>query len=126
MPLHWTIDADEQRVDIVAEGDVTLADAMAFFEAIEKANALPYHKLLDGSHGRAAMNPEELMEAAVRIRQQHGMSAVGALAVVATREQALKAARLLGAAAVPDRPMKVFDNLRPARRWLAGVAAPIS
>jgi hypothetical protein len=38
--------------------------------------------------------------------------------VVATAEQAGRIARLLGAAAVADRPMKVFEDVKPARRWL--------
>lgn len=118
MPLNWTIDSQARRVEIVAEGDVTMAEAMAFFEAVEGAGALPYDKLLDGARGTAAMAPEELMAIAARIRAQHGLSSVGALAVVATREQAQSLARLLGALAVADRPLKVFDEIRPARRWL--------
>jgi hypothetical protein len=43
MPLYWTIDSELKTVDIVAEDDVTLTDAMAFFDAIEKAAALPYN-----------------------------------------------------------------------------------
>lgn len=43
---------------------------------------------------------------------------MGALAVVATDQQAERVARLLGAAAVADRPMKAFDNVKQARRWI--------
>ena len=124
MPLTWTIDSKARRVEIVAEGEVTMAQAMAFFDAVERAGALPYNKLLDGSRGQAAMELEEVMAVAARIRAQHGVSSVGALAVVATREQAQALARLLGAAAVADRPLKVFDELRPARRWLDAQATP--
>ena len=60
---------------------------------------------------------EELMAVVVRIRNQHGLSAMGALAVVASPEQAHTLARVLGAAAVADRPLKVFDELKAARRW---------
>ena len=98
---------------------MTLADAMAFFDAIEGAAALPYNKLFDGRRGRAAMTGEELMAVIVRIRSHHGLSAMGALAVVASPEQAHQFARLLGAAAVADRPLKIFDELTPARRWFA-------
>ena len=117
MPLHWTIDSQLRTVDIVAEDEVTVADAMAFFDAIEEAEALPYNKLFDGRRGRAAMTAEELMAIVVRIRSQHGLSTMGALAVVASPEQAHHIARILGAAAVADRPLKVFDELRTARRW---------
>ena len=118
MPLYWTFDSNLRTVDVVAEGEVTLADAMAFFDATETAATLAYKQLIDGSRGRAAMTAEELMAIVVRIRSQHDMSAMGALAVVVTREQAHQFARLLGAAAVADRPLRVFDELRLARRWL--------
>jgi hypothetical protein len=118
MALHWTIDSQRRTVDIAADGEVTAADAMAFFDAIEGAQALPYNKLLDCTRGSTAMTPEDLMSIVVRIRAQHGLSVMGALAVVATPEQAQILAGVLGAAAVADRPIKIFDELRPARRWL--------
>jgi hypothetical protein len=70
------------------------------------------------------MTAEELMAVVVRIRSQHGLSAMGALAVVVSPEQAHQFARLLGAAAVADRPLKVFDEVTPARRWL-GAQLPV-
>lgn len=109
----------------MAGGDVTLADAMAFFVAIEDARALPYKKLFDGSRARSAMTPDELLAAAGRIRAQHGTSVVGSLAVVASREQAQLTARMLGAATAADRPMRVFDDLRRARRWLDDQVAAV-
>lgn len=118
MPLHWTIDSRLRKVDIIADGEVSAADAMAFFDAIEVAEALSYNKLLDCTGGTSGMTPEDLMSIVARIRAQHGLSVMGALAVVATPEQAQRLARMLGAAAVADRPLKVFEALRPARRWL--------
>jgi len=118
MALHWTIDSRRRTVDVVADGDVTMADAMRFFDAVEGANALAYSKLLDGTRGQAAMTPDDVLSIIVRVRSLHALGTMGALAVVATAEQAQRIARLLGAAAVADRPMKVFDDLRQARRWL--------
>lgn len=118
MPLNWTIDSQTRTVDVVAQDEVTVANAMAFFDAIEGAGALPYKTLIDGSRGRAMMSDEDLMALVVRIRQQHQLSIIGPLAIVLSPEQAHQLARVLGAAAVADRPMKVFDELRPARRWL--------
>ena len=118
MALHWTIDSRRRTVDVVADGDVTMADAMRFFDAVEGANALAYNKLLDGSRGQATMTPDDVLSIIVRIRGLHALGTMGALAVVATAELAQRIARLLGAAAVADRPMKVFDDVRQARRWL--------
>lgn len=118
MALSWTIDSRRRTVELVADGDVTMADAMRFFDAVEGANALSYSKLLDGTRGQAAMTPDDVLSIIVRVRGLHALGTMGALAVVATAEQAQRIARLLGAAAVADRPMKVFDDLRQARRWL--------
>ena len=76
MALYWTIDSRRRTVDVVADGEVSMTDAM----------------------GCMRWEPW------------------GALAVVATAEQAERVARLLGAAAVADRPMKVFDDVKQARR----------
>ncbi|MPZ34284.1 MAG: hypothetical protein GEV13_25430 [Rhodospirillales bacterium] len=118
MALYWTIDSRKHAVDVVADGAVSMADAMAFFDAVEGANALSYSKLLDGTHAHAAMTPDDVLSIIVRIRGLHALGTMGALAVVATPEQARRIARLLGAAAVADRPMKVFDDVKQARRWL--------
>lgn len=95
-----------------------MADAMGFFDAVEGANALAHSKLLDGTRARAAMTPDDVLSITVRIRGLHALGAMGPLAIVATAEQAQRIARLLGAAAVADRPMKVFDDVTLARRWL--------
>ena len=118
MPLYWTIDSRRRAIELVADGEVSMADAMAFFDAVEGAEALAYSKLLDGTRARAAMTPDDVLSIIVRVRSLHALGTMGALAVVATAEQAQRIARLLGAAAVADRPMKVFDDVRQARRWL--------
>ena len=63
------------------------------------------------------MTPDDVLSIIVRIRGLHALGTMGALAAVATAEQAERVARLLGAAAVADRPMKVFDDVNQARRW---------
>jgi hypothetical protein len=118
MALYWTIDSRKRTVDVMADGDVSMADTMAFFDAVEGANALPYNRLLDGTGARAALTPDDVLSIIVRIRGLHALGTMGALAVVATAEQAQRIARLLGAAGVADRPMKVFDDVKLARRWL--------
>jgi hypothetical protein len=63
------------------------------------------------------MTPDDVLSIIVRIRGLHALGTMGALAVVATAEQAERNVRLLGAAAI-ERP-KVFDDVKPARRWLS-------
>ena len=118
MPLHWTIDSRERLFSAGGEGEVTLADAMALLDALAGANALSYRKLFDGRSLQSKMTGEELLAVIARIRSYHEQAPVGALAMVGTPEQTVMFARLLGALASADRPMKVFTGLRQARHWL--------
>jgi hypothetical protein len=64
------------------------------------------------------MTGEELLALCARIRGYHEQGPVGALAIVGTNEQFGTFARLLGALAAADRPMRMFTSLRQARTWL--------
>ena len=46
------------------------------------------------------------------------MGKVGALAIIANPDQTEPFARVLGALALADRPMKLFDSPTRARNWL--------
>lgn len=118
MPLYWTIDSKKRLFTGVGKGDVTLADAMSLLEVLAGAKALTYRKLFDGRAVQSAMTNDELLTVCARIRTYHEQGPVGALAMVATREQMEKYARLLGALAAADRPIKMFNSPRPALSWL--------
>jgi hypothetical protein len=60
------------------------------------------------------MTGDNLLAVAAKIRAFHDEGPVGALAIVGTDEQFRMFARLLGALAAADRPMKVFTSVRPA------------
>jgi hypothetical protein len=118
MPLYWTIDSKARLFAGVAEGDVTMSDAVALMEAMAGANAMSYRKLFDGRAGTSSMTLDEMLSLCARIRSYHEQGTMGALAVVATAEQTMVFARLLGALASAKRPIKVFDNPRQARNWI--------
>jgi hypothetical protein len=118
MPLYWMIDSKERLFTGSGEGDVTLADAMALLDAVAGAGALSYRKLFDGRAVQSSMTGEELLAVCVSIRAYHEQTTVGALAIVCTPEQTVEFARLLGALAAADRPIKMFPNLRQAHTWL--------
>src|SRR5687767_8853293 len=111
MPLYWTIDSRERLFTGTGEGDVTLDDAISLLEALEGAKALPYRKLFDGRAVQSAMSGDELLAICAKIRACHSQGPVGALAMVGTHEQTARFARLLGALASADRPIKVFTSL---------------
>ena len=118
MPLYWTIDSRAELVSAVAEGDVTLADAMTFLRTLSGAKVTHYRKLFDGRAGRSTMTAQELLMITAEIRAHHGLGKVGALAIIAHPEQTEPFARVLGALALADRPMRLFDNPTRARNWL--------
>ena len=118
MPLYWTIDSRAKLVTLVAEGEVFLDEAVACLAAVEGASATPYRKLFDGRTGISSLTDAELLMVGAEIRAHHRHGKVGALAVVAPPARTGTISRLLGMFAMADRPMRLFDELAPAQRWL--------
>ncbi|HET9395812.1 MAG TPA: hypothetical protein VFO36_07120 [Nitrospiraceae bacterium] len=117
--MYWTIDSKNRLFTGYGEGQVTFEDAMSLLDALAGARAVAYRKLFDGcSIQSTTMNGEELLTVCARIRTYHERGQIGAVAMVGTPEQTISYARLLGALASADRPMKVFTSLRQARNWL--------
>lgn len=124
MPIYWTIDSRAQLVTARAEGEVSFDQAMAFLRAVLGASAISYRKLYDGRAGTSAMSEEELLVISAEVRSHHERGKVGALAIVADPGQTAPFGRLLGALAMADRPMKLFDDLARAQHWLEEQAPP--
>jgi hypothetical protein len=99
-----------------------MSDAVEFLEAMAGAKAMAYRKLFDGRAAIPTLTPEELLSLCARIREYHEQGMMGALALVATAEQTVVFARLLGALASAKRPIRVFTSLRQARNWIADQA----
>jgi hypothetical protein len=123
MALHWKIDSRRRLVCATAEGAVTLDDALSYFRAVAGAHALSYRKVLDFSGGTSGMSADEMMILIARIRDYHGQGTMGALAIVSSAEQSITIARLLGAMAMAERPMKLFTSRRTAKAWIEQQAA---
>jgi hypothetical protein len=118
VPITWTIDHDQRVLTAVCEGNVSLRDLEEYLDAVVVAGSMPYRKLFDGSRGTSAISDEEMMLLGARIRAYHGDGPMGALAIVVTSEHTHGLARLFGALAAADRPIKIFRDGRAARRWL--------
>lgn len=119
MPIEWTIDSRERFVTATGEGPVSFDDAVRLLDTLAGAQALGYRKLLDARAALPSFTPEQLMQLAVKVRGFHDTGIMGALAIIATPEQSVTYARLLGALAAADRPIKVFTTPRAARNWIA-------
>lgn len=118
MPLHWTIDSRERLVMAVADGEVARAEVQAYLDALVGANALTYRKLFDASRGDTTMGPEEMMALGVMFRSFHARGEVGPLAIVVPDGKVELISRVLGILAAADRPMRVFREVEPAKRWI--------
>ncbi len=118
MPLFWRIDSRERLFIGIGEGEVTFSDAASLLDVLAGAKAVPYRKIIDGRAAHSTMTDEELLAVCARIRGLHELGTVGALALVGAPDQYTKCARLLGALAAADRPIKLFGRVLTARRWL--------
>lgn len=124
MPFYWDIDPQQRLVTAVAEGDVTRAEVEAYLDAVGQAGAYAYRKLFDGRQARIRMTPEEMMALGVRMRATHAEGhTMGALAAVLPDEHMKAAGRVLGMLAAADRPMRVFRQIGPARKWIRSLPA---
>jgi hypothetical protein len=120
MPLHWTIDSKERLVITTADGEITREEAESYIAAVNGAGTHTYRKLFDGSRGETRMTPEDMLALGVQIRtwQAAGDGKPGPMAVVVPQDKAELVSRLLGILAAADRPMRVFSESEPARRWI--------
>jgi hypothetical protein len=118
MPLHWTIDAQQKLVTAVAEGDVTRPEFVAFLDDVDRAGADSYRKLFDGGRGETHMDAEEILALGARMRAAAERGLVGALAVVVPTTHVAALGRVLGMLAAAERPMRVFRQVGPARKWI--------
>jgi hypothetical protein len=118
MPLHWTIDSKERLVVAVVDGEVARAEIQTYLDALVGAKALTYRKLFDASQGDTTMGPEEMMALGVMFRSFHARGEVGPLAIVVPDNKIELVSRVLGILAAADRPMRVFRETEPARRWI--------
>jgi len=118
VPISWTIDHDQRVLSAVCEGDVTLRHLEDYLDAVVVAGSMPYRKLFDGTHGDSKLTDEDMMLLGARIRAYHTAGRMGPLAIVVMTEHTHGLARLFGALAAADRPIKIFRDVRAARRWL--------
>ena len=119
MPLHWTIDPQQKLVTAVAEGDVTRVEFDAFLDDMSRAGADTYRKLFDGGRGGTHMGAEDILALGARMRASHERGPVGPLAVVVPEGHVETIGRVLGMLAAAERPMRVFRQVGPARKWIS-------
>lgn len=121
MPVHWKIDFDARLMTVQAEGLVTRQEFEAMLDAMCGADAVGYAKLFDGRGADTAMGAANIMAIGARIKAMHDRQAplpVGPLAIVIDGDKFGLVARVLGILATARRPMRLFDQIEPAREWI--------
>ena len=119
MPLHWIVDSKERLVIAIAEGAVTRAEVENYLTVMNGAGTLSYRKLFDCSRGDTAMSADDMLAIGVQIRARHATTGtLGPLAIVVAPAKSEPILRVLGILAAANRPMRVFSDIEPARRWV--------
>lgn len=119
MPLHWTIDSRRRIFAATCEGNVDLAEVNVMLDAVVRADWLGYRKLFDGTNGDTQMSAIDILSIGVRLRAlQDGGREHGPLAIVVPDDKHALMSRLLGILAAARRPMRVFKDVKKARKWL--------
>ena len=122
MPLHWTVQSNLKLVTVVCEGDVDRSDVEAYLAMVNGANIVDWRKLFDARTARPTFTVEDVNEIGVRIRTADAVRTVGPLAFVMPQAPSPELMRLLGFLAAAKRPMRIFNELAPARKWIMTVA----
>jgi hypothetical protein len=122
--MHWTADSRLKLVTVVAEGDVGRADVEGFLAMATGADLLHWRKLFDARTAQSGLTLPEATELGVRIRAAHEVRTVGPLALVMPPTASAELMRLLGFLAAARRPMRIFRQLEPARKWVLKASSP--
>jgi hypothetical protein len=119
MPITWTISHAERMVTMKADGLITLKEAEDYLDALVVNDAMPYSKFVDCTTMEVTASDEEMMLLGARMRAYVATLEGGPLAFVVTKPDVLDYTRryinLVGDA---KRPVKIFDDIAAARRWL--------
>lgn len=119
MALHWHIESREKLFVVVADGNVELEEVERMLDELVGTGAIGYRKLFDGTLGETCMTSYELLSLGVRIRALHGGDTPpGPVAIVLPHDKRPPLMRLLGIMAAARRPLRIFDDLESAHKWL--------
>jgi hypothetical protein len=118
MPIRMKVDHAEQLLTAIAEGDIGKQEFEEFLDATVRENTGAYRKLFDGRFATTHMSAEDVFAFGIRMKTRHGVERPGPLAVVMTTEHYDLVSRVLGMLATAERPMRIFEELETAYKWL--------
>lgn len=118
MPLHWTVQSRLELITVVADGDVGRSDVEAYLAMVDRMNIAGWRKLFDARTARPVFTFQDVNEIGARFREADAVRVVGPLAFVMPETSSPELMRLLGFLAAAKRPMRLFNELAPAQKWI--------
>jgi hypothetical protein len=119
MPLRWEILHPQKLIHVIAEGEVTLKEMEAHFDALVVANALAYSKLFDATRVKPVYDDADVMAMGARLSAYTDHFPSGPLAVVGREESVVLAFKRFVNISPSKRPAALFSTEKKARAWLA-------
>jgi len=119
MPLRWEILHSQKLIHVIAEGEVTLKEMEAHFDALVVANALAYSKLFDATRLKPVYDDADVMAMGARLSAYTEHFPSGPLAVVGRDEAVALAFKRFVNISPSKRPAALFKTESRARAWLA-------
>lgn len=119
MALEWKISHPDRMVEAAARGHLELQDVERYFDDVMVSGALPYRKLFDASQASSFITDGDMMMLGARMSAYAKLGPLGPLAIVAPSPGLRQRARLFATLAPADRPLKIFNSVEAARKWLA-------
>ena len=118
MPLRWKIAPLERMVVVIAEGEVTIDDLMAYFAALEKAGVAHYRKILDATRGENRLSEADREKLVAYSRSLGWRGTPGAMAVVTGASGKEDFVADVRSMLRTGRRMRAFTTIHEAREWL--------
>lgn len=117
MPIYTDVSPHSKTVVIVARGLVRVEDVIACFEKLTEPKIRGYAKILDATGLMSDVTREQVDRMAVALRGRPATLLRGPLAVVVDPARR-GIAEVFADATSDDRPVKIFECLTMALRWL--------
>jgi len=126
MPLRWEILHAQRRVNIIADGAVSLKEMEQLFDAIVVAEAMAYGKLFDATRLVSTYDEDDLLQMGARLSAYASALPIGPLAFVGKTESAETVFHRVTTMSPPGRPARLFATRGAAEAWLALMAGHVT
>lgn len=122
MPIHLDISHLDRLVMVVIIGDATADDMRALARQFTESGMMHYRKIVDMTAGALVVDDAELAAVAAFLRADINAASRGPLAFIVDAAGS-RVAEKFAELTAGERPVKVFQSLHAARRWLDECAA---